>query len=111
MKALKVLAVAALIAAPALSFAQTSHELTRAEVRAELVQLQQAGYNPATDNTQYPKNIEAALARVQANQAKAAAAYGGADGGTSKSGAPVHEKPAPVSQNSTPGLGDIYAHS
>jgi hypothetical protein len=114
MKALKFLtvsAVAALVASPALSSAQTGEGATRAEVRAELVQLQQAGYNPASDNTQYPKNIEAALARVHASQADASAAYGGTASGTSKSGAHRSMTQAPVVQDNIPGLGSIYAHS
>ena len=63
MKLVQSLIVAALIAAPAVSFAQSNQPVTRAQVRAELIQLQQAGYNPASDNTQYPKNIEAALSQ------------------------------------------------
>ncbi|WP_432779092.1 DUF4148 domain-containing protein [Burkholderia gladioli pv. alliicola] len=65
MKLAHVLALAALATAPVLSFAQTSQQgLTRAQVRAELVQLEQAGYNPASDHTQYPANIQAALSHI-----------------------------------------------
>ncbi|MEX3527454.1 MAG: DUF4148 domain-containing protein [Burkholderia sp.] len=65
MKLAHLLALAALAAAPALSFAQTGQPgLTRAQVRAELVQLEQAGYQPASDHTQYPANIQAALSRI-----------------------------------------------
>lgn len=65
MKLAHVLALAALATAPVLSFAQTSQQgLTRAQVRAELVQLEQAGYNPASDHTQYPANIQAVLSRI-----------------------------------------------
>ncbi len=42
MKALKLLALAALAAAPVVSFAQSNEPVTRAQVRAELVQLQKA---------------------------------------------------------------------
>jgi hypothetical protein len=101
MKLVRSLLVAALVAAPAVSFAQSQsqpqHGLTRAEVRAELVQLEKAGYNPASDNTQYPQNIEAAEARISA--AHDTAAYGGVANGSSAAGAPVV------------GLGSIYAHS
>jgi hypothetical protein len=38
--------IAALITAPLAAFAQSSQPLTRAEVRAELVQVEKAGYNP-----------------------------------------------------------------
>ena len=40
MKLVQSLIVAALIAAPAVSFAQSNQPVTRAQVRAELVQLQ-----------------------------------------------------------------------
>jgi hypothetical protein len=104
------LLIAALVSLPAVSFAQSSHALTRADVRAELVQLQKAGYTPASDNTQYPTNIEAAEARVAAQNGSAAAAYGGV--AQSRSAAGSHS----TSRTSTPeqdvvGLGSIYAHS
>ncbi|MEM5423785.1 DUF4148 domain-containing protein [Paraburkholderia ferrariae] len=50
-------ALAALVAVPAFSFAQSSQPVTRAEVKAELVQLQKAGYNRASDNTRSPANL------------------------------------------------------
>jgi hypothetical protein len=57
MKLVQSMIVAAVVAIPALSFAQSNQPLTRADVRAQLVELQQAGYNPSSDHTQYPKNI------------------------------------------------------
>ncbi|AJY09113.1 DUF4148 domain-containing protein [Burkholderia dolosa] len=61
-------ALAALVAAPAVSFAQSSQQpVTRAQVRAELVQLEQAGYNP-NDWMHYPENIQAAQAKIAAAQ-------------------------------------------
>jgi len=59
-------AVAAALAIPALSFAQTDAPLTRAQVRAELVQLEKAGYNPNVSDPSYPSNIQAAEAQVNA---------------------------------------------
>jgi hypothetical protein len=100
MKAIKLLAVAALVAAPVLSFAQSNQGVTRAQVRAELVQLQAAGYNPASDETQYPKNIQAALARIHADSN----AYGGMDAG-SQSGARIMAS----TQDDIPGLGPVFA--
>ncbi|WP_207002375.1 DUF4148 domain-containing protein [Trinickia mobilis] len=77
--------VAAVLSAPVVSFAQQSNApVTRAQVRAELVQLERAGYNPSSDQTQYPKNIEAAEARVAA-QNGAASGYGGGVSGSSQS--------------------------
>ncbi len=66
---IKTLLVAAVIAVPVASFAQENQPLTRAEVRAQLVQLEQAGYRPGDgDNTTYPVQIQAAEARVAAEQ-------------------------------------------
>jgi len=93
-KALICLALAAgALAAPVLSFAQSNAPVTRAEVRADLVRVEQAGYNPALGNdNNYPADIQAAEAKIaaQGGQQQATQAYGGvADNGTS-SGAPMH---------------------
>src|SRR5471032_1093380 len=66
------------LAAPAFAFAQSSDNgpVTRAEVKAQLVQLEKAGYNPAGDQINYPANIQAAQARVDAQNGQAATAYG-----------------------------------
>jgi hypothetical protein len=97
-----------LIAAPAVSFAQPNQPLTRAQVRAELVQLQQAGYNPASDNTQYPANIEAALSRIQADKG---ASYGGVADGHTNAGVRRDTAQTPAPQQDVLGLEPIYAHS
>ena len=56
--------VAAALVAPVASFAQQSNApVTRAQVRAELVQLEQAGYHPGVSDPFYPANIQAAEAR------------------------------------------------
>jgi len=41
-----------------------SGELTRAQVRAELVQLEQAGYKPEASDAHYPNALQTAQARV-----------------------------------------------
>jgi hypothetical protein len=55
--------------APAFAFAQSSYDvaqtqqsgLTRAQVKQELIELEAAGYNPATANPyDYPQNIQKA---------------------------------------------------
>jgi hypothetical protein len=68
--------LATVIAAPAFADADLNYPnlsvaavgqasgVTRAQVRAQLAQIEKAGYNPAADNTQYPNDIEAAEARV-----------------------------------------------
>lgn len=122
-RSLAAVAVVISAAVPALSFAQ-DHTITRAEVRAELVQLQQAGYNAASDNNQYPTNLQAALSRIAANQQGMNAAYGGS-ANASEAGAPAVAAPmqhvSHVSHISrgdragdpqdVVGLEPIYAHS
>ncbi|PCE22904.1 hypothetical protein BWP39_24795 [Paraburkholderia acidicola] len=83
------LVVATLLAAPVASFAQSNQPLTRAEVRAQLVQLEKAGYNPVGDQTDYPNNIQAAQRRVDEQSAVAQAdtsGYGAASNGSSQAG-------------------------
>ncbi|MEY1592548.1 DUF4148 domain-containing protein [Burkholderia sp. Bmkn7] len=66
--------VAAALVAPVVSFAQSGSTITRAQVRAELVQLQQAGYNSARgEDPHYPEAIQAATARVAEQQRSALA--------------------------------------
>ncbi|RQR58246.1 DUF4148 domain-containing protein [Burkholderia sp. Bp9126] len=67
-------ALAVIVAAPVASFAQSNQQpLTRAQVRAELVQLEKAGYNP-NDWINYPENIQAAQAKIAAAQTNGAQA-------------------------------------
>jgi hypothetical protein len=85
------LAVAAgALAAPALSFAQSNGPLTRAEVRAELIRVEQAGYQPGLgDNTNYPADIQAAEAKIAAQDgSKTTDAVGGVAQTQTSSGKP-----------------------
>ncbi|NHV31101.1 DUF4148 domain-containing protein [Burkholderia sp. D-99] len=81
-------AVSASVAAPAFSSEAT---VTRAQVRAELAQLQQAGYplNRATDAT-CPDDLQAALTQTHAADAVAsndqASGYGGNGDAATQSG-------------------------
>jgi Domain of unknown function (DUF4148) len=80
--------IAAAIAAPVASFAQANQPVTRAQVRAELVQLEKAGYQPGQSDVYYPENIQAAQARVDAQNGTAQAAtsgFGGVANGSSQS--------------------------
>jgi type II secretory pathway pseudopilin PulG len=82
-------ALAAVFAVPAVSFAQSNQPLTRAEVRAQLVQLEQTGYRPANGrDPYYPSDIQAAEARVAAQNGAAAeqTGYGAPSVGSSDSG-------------------------
>jgi cytochrome c556 len=84
--------VAAALAAPVAVFAQSNQPLTRAQVRAELVQLEKAGYNPARgEDPYYPADIQAAEAKVAAQNA-AATGYGGVVTGASDAGRPAVSK-------------------
>ena len=84
--------VAAALAAPVAVFAQSSQPVTRAQVRAELVQLEKAGYNPARgEDPYYPADIQAAEAKVAA-QNGATSGYGGVVSGSSDAGRPAVSK-------------------
>ncbi|SAK70348.1 membrane protein [Caballeronia hypogeia] len=80
------IAIAAVLAVPGFAQAREDGPLTRAQVRAELVQLERAGYNPAGDETNYPVQIQAAEARVSAQQGADASSFGGTSEGASASG-------------------------
>jgi hypothetical protein len=81
-------AIAALfIALPVAAFAQSNGPVTRADVQAQLKQLESAGYNPAGDKAHYPAGLEAAQARIDAQNA---GAYGGVTDGASQSGSAYH---------------------
>ncbi|SPB15356.1 membrane protein [Caballeronia novacaledonica] len=85
-KFIGIAAVALAFAAPVASFAQSNQPLTRAEVRAQIVQLEKAGYNPGViSDSKYPADIQAAEARVAAQNG-----YGGVSEGSGQSGARVN---------------------
>ena len=84
-------AVATALAAPVGAFAQANQPLTRAQVRAELVQLEKAGYDPARgEDPHYPADIQAAEAKVAAQTA--ATGVGGTVSGSSDAGRPAVSK-------------------
>jgi mitochondrial fission protein ELM1 len=96
-----VLAIGAL-ASPVVSFAQSTAPVTRAQVRAELIRLEQAGYHVGDgDHNTYPAQIQAAEAKIAAEDSQQAAnnAAGGTTiNGTSAAGSPL---PLPMSSPST----------
>jgi peptidoglycan hydrolase-like protein with peptidoglycan-binding domain len=81
MKIAMKIAIVALSAAPLAALAQTSDGLTRAQVKQDLQRLEQAGYNPSERDAYYPSDIQAAEAKVDAQNA-----YGGASQGSTASG-------------------------
>lgn len=105
---IKAVALAAVLAAPVASFAQSSQQpVTRAEVRNELIQLERAGYNPATaSDPAYPADIQAAERRVQEQNPAIAqtqqpvadiSGYGAPMSGSSQSGGTVQPTSGPKS--------------
>ena len=68
--------VASVLSWSTTSFAQSACDpVTRAQVRAELVRLEQAGYQPAAgDDPYYPEDIQAAEAKVAREEAQHASA-------------------------------------
>jgi hypothetical protein len=79
--------VTAVVLIPALAFAQSSEPLTREQVRAQLVQLERAGYDPFVDCAgNCPGGLRRAEAVVAQQQKNANASYGPALAGTVQSG-------------------------
>jgi hypothetical protein len=90
--AIAVAAVSAL-SIPLAAFSQTDGALTRAQVQADLQQLEKVGYDPAKgEDPNYPVDIQAAEARVSAQSG--ATAYGGVTSGSSASGSRATARPA-----------------
>ena len=67
------------LSAPGFSFAQAANApVTRAEVKADLVRVEQAGYRPQAEDPNYPADIQAADAKIAAqDQTPGAASIGG----------------------------------
>ena len=91
MKALsKAVLIACALGAPTFAFAQAANApMTRAEVQADLVRVEQAGYRPAAKDPYYPADIQAAEAKIAAQrQTPEAASVGGVMTATSQADAP-----------------------
>jgi ABC-type sulfate transport system substrate-binding protein len=84
------LIAAAVIALPIASHAQSTSTVTRAQVRAELVQLEKAGYTPGRANDpHYPDDIQAAEAKISAQRntdATVETSFGGVQDSPAESG-------------------------
>ncbi len=85
-------AIAAVLTLPVIASAHGSNTgITRAQVRADLVQIEKAGYYPSRRNDpHYPADVQAATARLQiagnATEQAAASGYGGTAEQSSQSG-------------------------
>jgi hypothetical protein len=97
---LRAMLVASALAIPALAFAQDDPGLTRAQVRAQLVQAEKAGYDPSADDIHYPASIQAADARIAAANGSNGASYGPSTEGTSASGLHTYASPDVISTRS-----------
>ncbi|WP_158940415.1 DUF4148 domain-containing protein [Burkholderia sp. S171] len=63
------LATLSVAAVPAVSLAQSGKPLTRAQVIAELIEVEHAGFHPGSvDYVEYPGNLQAAEARIGAKR-------------------------------------------
>ena len=81
-KILPIIAIAASLSAPLFAHAQSNAPVTRASVRAELIQLEQAGYRPETDRVNYPANIQNAERRVWQDQSSGSSTAGSSASGS-----------------------------
>ncbi|MDN7183902.1 DUF4148 domain-containing protein [Caballeronia sp. SEWSISQ10-4 2] len=86
--------IASIIAAPALAFAQDNTQVTRAAVKTDLQQMEQAGYNPTADRTTYPDHAQAAEQRVETERGVTATSYGPSTSGSSASSMQTPMSPA-----------------
>jgi hypothetical protein len=85
--AIAIAAIAAVLLPAAAATAQTIQPLTRDQVRAELLQLESAGYNPLSNCTgDCPGSLRRAEAVLDQRRNSANAAYGPALEGTEQSG-------------------------
>jgi hypothetical protein len=91
--------------APAFALAaQSDGGVTRAEVRAQIAQVEHAGYYPARKDIHYPHSIQQAEARIRSSDVTNgadASGYGPAQPGTFDAGAAVRRHGAERS---------LYAH-
>ncbi|MGF6808372.1 hypothetical protein OKW30_003498 [Paraburkholderia sp. Clong3] len=97
-----VLALVSVLALPTMASASSNGPLTREQVRAELVQLQQAGHNRHHSDAHYPADVQAALENV-ATQQRAQSGYGGVHSGSAVSGAPARLGSTASGASSQPG--------
>lgn len=80
-------AIAAALAAPVLAHAQTNPPLTRAQVRADPIAVEQAGYRPSKDaDPHYPDNVQAAERKVAEQRPANETGYGAGTNGTVQTG-------------------------
>ena len=82
-----VIALVSMLALPTIASANSNGPLTREQVRAELVQLQQAGYDRTHGDAHYPTHLQDSLKSMAAQQALSG--HGGVRSGSAAAGAPT----------------------
>ncbi|MEQ5843538.1 DUF4148 domain-containing protein [Paraburkholderia acidicola] len=97
------LLAAVVMVLPIASHAQSPDTVTRAKVRAELVQLEDAGYRPRANDPHYPDDIQAAEAKIAASNATASLST------TSVGGSPVGSTASGSRANAVEMFGSVYA--
>lgn len=98
------LLAAIVMALPIASHAQSTNTVTRAQVRAELVQLENAGYRPRANDPHYPDDIQAAEAKIASSNATASLST------NSVGGSPVGSSASGNRANAVEMFGSVYAH-
>jgi hypothetical protein len=78
--------LASALGAPAFAYAQDADTVTRPAVKADLIQMEQSGYNVEGDHTTYPAQTQAAEQRVEANRGITATSYGSPTDGSYAAG-------------------------
>jgi len=97
--------LSAATALPVAAFAQSA--VTRAQVRAEQLELQQAGYRGTTSDATYPSELLAAHQRVAARNASRASDSANSSSGPAMSGSSsTGSRTAPAQE--IPGFHSIY---
>ncbi|WP_347558614.1 DUF4148 domain-containing protein [Robbsia sp. KACC 23696] len=98
-KILPIIAIAASLSAPIFAHAQSNVPATRASVRAELIQLENAGYRPEADRLDYPLNLQKAERRVSQEKSAGSSAAGSSSAGVRGSADTGSWNPNPVDYN------------
>jgi len=81
-----VIVLASALGVPAFAYAQDADTVSRPAVKADLLQMEQSGYNVEGDHTTYPAQTQAAEQRVEANRGVTATSYGSPTDGSYAAG-------------------------
>ncbi|ALK32760.1 DUF4148 domain-containing protein [Burkholderia plantarii] len=98
------LAASAVAMLSGVAYADVTHLTSRGDVRAELVRVEQAGYQPARNSNNYPNDIQAAEAKLNARPgaARDTSGYGYVPAASTQGGSMV--------AHLADSRGGVYAH-